>query len=148
MQSITPEKKPFLNGLTYANLPAQFVPRFFWPNKPGAHESTSQMSIYYGLQRMEDTSRTTIGFGMTIEAYVNFGLPGVIMLGVFLGWFYKLVDGLTRHSPLMSYAGLFTVVLIAWSFQTEMPLSMWTSSMFQACVAIMGIPFLIRNFLG
>jgi hypothetical protein len=148
VQSISPAQKPFLNGDTYTNLPAQFVPRFFWPEKPLAHASTYQMSVYYGLQRIEDTARTTIGFGMPIEAYVNFGLPGIIALGLFLGAFYKLVHGRCSQSPLMSYGGLYTIVLIAWSFQTELPLSMWLSSMFQACVAIMGVPFALRNFIG
>jgi hypothetical protein len=148
VEHVTPEKKPFLDGATYATLYAQFVPRFFWPGKPSGHAATTQMSVYYGLQRVEDTVRTTIGFGMVVEAYVNFGLPGIVFLGFLLGAAYKFVHGRTKHSPIMSYAGLFTVVLIAWSIQTEMPLSMWLSSMFQGCVGVLGVPFLIRHVFG
>jgi hypothetical protein len=145
--SRTPDPLPFLNGETYANIPAQFVPRLFWPDKPLSHASTYTLSIYYGLQRIEDTAKTTIGFGMVPEAYANFGLFGVAGLGVLLGAAYKKVQIATRESPLLSYPGLFTVVLMAWSFQTEYTLSMWLSSMFQACVGVIGLPFFLRKFL-
>ncbi|HWA87037.1 MAG TPA: O-antigen polymerase, partial [Opitutus sp.] len=144
----SPAPLPFLGGETYADIPGQFVPRFLWPGKPVGHISTYTLSIYYGLQRAEDTAKTTIGFGMVAEAYANFGLIGVGVLGCALGIFYKKIQTLARDSPLLSYIGLFEIVLMAWSFQTEAPLSMWLSSMFQACVAVMGIPFVLRNVLG
>jgi hypothetical protein len=40
------------------------------------------------------------------------------------------------------------VLLMAWSFQTELTLSIWLSSLFQAAVAVLGMPFVLRNFLG
>ena len=144
----TPERKPYLNGETYVGLPAQFVPRILWPDKPVGHAATYMMSVHYGLQRAEDTAKTTIGFGMLIEAFVNFGLLGVVGFAAAFGAFYKQVHTRCADSPMLSYAGLFTVVLMAWSFQTETPLSMWLSSMFQACVAVMGLPFMLRNLFG
>jgi hypothetical protein len=146
--SITPEHQPYLYGTTYAQIPAQFIPSFFWPDKPPGHISTYTLSIYYGLQREEDTLKTTIGFGMVAEAYANFGFYGVGLLAVLLGAFYKKVQIATTNSPLLSYPGLFLVVLMAWSFQTEWTLSIWLSSMYQACVGIMGLPFILRNVFG
>ncbi len=146
--SRTPDPLPYLAGETYTQIPGQIVPRFFWPEKPVGHISTYTLAIYYGLQRQEDTVKTTIGFGMIAEAYANFGLFGVALLGVFLGAVYKKVQVLSAESPLLSYAGIFQIVLMAWSFQTEYPMSMWLSSMFQACVAVMGLPFAMRNFFG
>jgi len=148
ISSISPDKKPFLGGETYAGLPAQFVPRFFWPDKPVAHVGTYRLAVYYGLQREEDTVNTTIGFGLLNEAYANFGVAGAAMIGAFLGGLYKFVQGRCRDSSVVSYAGLGTIVLMAWSFQTEYTLSMWLSSMYQAAICILGIPFLIRNVLG
>ena len=144
----SPTPLPFLDGETYSDIPGQFVPRLFWPDKPLGHISTYTLSIYYGLQRPEDTLKTTIGFGMVAEAYANFGLFGVAILGVVLGTFYKKVHTLCAESPLLSYAGIFQIVLLAWSFQTEAPMSMWLSSMFQACVAVMGVPFIVRHIAG
>jgi hypothetical protein len=144
----TPDRQPFLAGDTYWDIPGQFVPRFFWPEKPVGHISTYKLSIYYGLQTSEDTYKTTIGFGMIAEAYANFGFPGIAALAFFLGLFYKTVQVRSAQSPLLSYAGLYLVVLMAWSFQTEWPMSLWLSSMFQAAVAILGLPFVLRNFLA
>ncbi len=55
----TPERLPYLDGETYGQIPGQFVPRFFWADKPTGHISTDTLSIYYGLQRPEDTQKTS-----------------------------------------------------------------------------------------
>jgi hypothetical protein len=144
----TPDRQPYLDGDTYWDIPGQFVPRFFWPGKPVGHISTYKLAIYYGLQREEDTINTTIGFGMIAEAYANFGFFGVGLLAFALGVFYKTVQVRTADSPLLSSAGLFLIVLMAWSFQTEWPMSLWLSSMFQACVTILGIPVILRQLFS
>lgn len=146
--SFTPERQPFLNGLTYGQIPSQFVPRFFWPNKPVGHISTHTLSIYYGLQQEEDTGKTTIAFGLLSEAYANFGYFGLIAIGMIFAGVFKIVSDRAAYSPILSYPGLFQIVLMAWSFQSEMTLSIWISSLYQACVAVLGVPFVIRNLLG
>jgi hypothetical protein len=144
----TPERQPFLDGRTYAQIPGQFVPRFFWPGKPVGHISTHTLSIYYGLQDEEATYRTTIAFGLLSEAYANYGLLGMILVGAVFAFCFKKVSGWAAHSPLLSYPGLFQIVLMAWSFQSELTLAAWLSSLYQACVAVLGVPFLVRNLFG
>jgi hypothetical protein len=144
----TPNPLPFLNGETYAQIPGQFVPHFFWPNKPVGHISTYTLSIYYGLQRPEDTQKTTIAFGLLAEAYANFGFYGVGLLGALFAFCLKKYSLWTQQSPMFSYAGLLLVLLMAWSFQTELTLSIWLSSLSQAIVAVLGLPFVLRHFLG
>lgn len=146
--ALSPDRLPFLNGETYAQIPGQFVPRFFWPEKPPGHISTYTLAIYYGLQRREDTIKTTIGFGMVTEAYANFGFFGVGGLGALIGFSLKKVRCWSTNSPLLSYGGLLLVILMAWSFQTEFTMSIWLSSFFQACVCVLGIPLIIRSFLS
>jgi hypothetical protein len=146
--SLTPERLPYLEGETYAQIPGQFVPRPFWPEKPVGHISTYTLSVYYGLQRMEETEKTTIGFGLLTEAYANFGFFGLGFIGAFFGILFKTISSRAAESPILSYGGMFMVVLMAWSFQTELTMSIWLSSLFQACVAILGIPYVVRNFLG
>lgn len=141
----TPARLPYLSGETYRHIPSQFIPRFFWKEKPQAHISTSTLSIYYGLQTEETVKNTTIGFGMVAESYANFGFIGVGLLAVALGAFYKFVQSTTAGCRLLSYPGLFLIILMAWSFQTEATMAIWLSSMFQACVAVLGIPFVVRN---
>ena len=146
--SLTPETLPYLNGETYAQVPGQFVPRFFWPEKPHAHISTDTLAIYYGLQDETTVRNATIGFGLVAEAYANFGFIGVGLLGLGLGAFYKRVHTATAESPLLSYPGLFVIILMAWSFQTEATMAVWLGSMFQACVGVLGVPFILRNLAG
>jgi hypothetical protein len=143
--SLSPERQPYLYGETYAQIPGQFVPRFFWPEKPVGHISTYTLSIYYGLQRVEDTAKTTIGFGLLTEAYANFGFFGLGLIGVFFGGLFKMVSIWASESPILSYGGMLMVVLMSWSFQTELTMSIWLSSLFQACVAILGVPYVVRN---
>lgn len=144
--SVCPERQDYLYGETYKYIPGQFVPRFFWPDKPVGHISTNKLSRYFGLQTEEDTKTTTIGFGMLAEAYANFGFYGLGALGLLVGTMLKKVTTWGSESPLVSYGGLLLVVLIAWSFQVELTLSIWLSSLFQACVAVLGVPMFVRSF--
>lgn len=144
--STTPSTQPFLDGETYLDIPAQFVPRLLWPNKPLGHVSTSKLAVYYGLQTEEETQTTTIGFGMLTEAYANFGWAGVAGIGALLAFFIKKIQCLAQDSPLFSYGGLILVILLAWSFQTEFTLSIWLASLYQACVAVLIIPLALRKF--
>ena len=141
----SPDPLPFLGGETYTYIPGQFVPRFFWPGKPHAHIATDVLCIYYGLQNEETVRSATIGFGMICEAYANFGALGVIGLGIVLGFLFRKAQLATQDSPLLSYAGIFMIILTAWAFQTEANLALWITSMFQALVTVLGLPFLIRN---
>jgi hypothetical protein len=146
--SVTPSNQPFMYGETYRDIPAQFVPRLFWPNKPLGHVSTSRLSVYYGLQNEEDTEKTTIGFGMLSEAYANFGFYGLAFLGIFIGFIFKKIQGYADGCPLFSYGGLLIIILLAWSFQVEFTLSIWLASLYQATIAVLGIPFIIRKFFS
>jgi hypothetical protein len=144
----TPGRLPYLDGETYGQIPGQFVPRFFWAEKPVAHISTYTLSIYYGLQRPEDTMKTTIAFGLLAEAYANFGFYGAGLLAAVFGFCLKKYSLWAQQSPILSYAGLLLVLLMAWSFQTELTLSIWLSSLFQAAVAVLSVPLVLRHFLG
>ncbi|HRE83845.1 MAG TPA: hypothetical protein PLN52_22565 [Opitutaceae bacterium] len=142
----TPARQPFLDGETYTHIIPQLIPRLFWPDKPIGHVSTQRLATYYGLQTEEDTLKTTIGFGMLVEAYSNFGYIGLAVLGIVIGTLSKLAGIWSKYSPLVSYPGLLMVLLMAWSFQIELPLSAWLSSLYQATLAVLGVPFLVKLF--
>ncbi len=144
--SVTPERQDYLWGETYKHIPAQFIPRYFWPDKPVGHISTYTLSKYYGLQSEDDTKKTTIGFGMLTEAYANFGFYGLAMIATLLAYSFRKVAGWASESPLVSYGGLVLVVLVAWSFQVELTLSIWLSSLYQALIIVLGVPLVVRSF--
>jgi hypothetical protein len=145
--SLSPEKLPYLGGDTYRDIPGQFVPRFFWPDKPLGHVSTYRLSVYYGLQREEDTVKTTIGFGILPEAYANFGFFGLALVGALVGFCQKIIRSWSAQSPILSYPGILTVLLMSWSFSTEHTMSIWLSSLYQACVAVLGLIVIVRSFV-
>ena len=70
-------------GATYAAVPAWFIPRGLWADKPFGGGNTWFTSTYvprfYGVNRVE-TSLSAIG-----EAFSNFGIPGVVAVGALLG---------------------------------------------------------------
>lgn len=144
----TPDRQPYLYGETYSYVPPQLVPRFFWPDKPRSHVASYRLAINYGLQTEEGTRTTTIAFGMPAEAYANFGLFGMAALGALSGFVFKRLQTLSLHSPMFSLAGIMMILLTAWSFNAEMTMAVWVSSLYQALVAALGIPFVIRRLLG
>lgn len=143
----SPSRQPHLGGKTYANVLPQLIPRFFWPEKPRSHVSTYELSIYYGLQDEDATQTTTVAFGQLAEAYANFGMLGAIGLGVFFGFVIKKLQCWSRESPMFSLAGLMMILVTAWSFNSELTMAAWVSSLYQALIVVLGLPLLLRGLL-
>jgi len=144
----TPDRQPHLEGETYGYVLPQLVPRLLWPAKPRSHVATYRLSIYYGLQDEDATERTTIAFGLLAEAYANFGLLGGIGLGIVFGFIFKRLQLLSSLSPQFSLAGILMILLTAWSLNSELTLAAWVSSLFQAMVVALGVPFAVRKLSG
>lgn len=70
-------------GSSYLNMPAWFIPRSVWADKPfgGANTwfTTTYVPRFYGAERIE-TSLSAIG-----EAFANFGYVGIVVMAAFLG---------------------------------------------------------------
>jgi len=144
----SPGRQDYLYGKTYVHVLPQMIPRFFWPDKPRSHVATYELSIYYGLQDEDATYRTTVAFGLLTEAYANFGLLGAVLLGCFWGYVLKKLQIWSTFSPMFSFAGLFMILLTAWSFNAELTMAAWVSSFQQAVVVVLGLPLLWRSLLG
>lgn len=146
--NVTPDRQDYLYGSTYTHVLPQLIPRFFWEDKPRSHIATYQLGIYYGLQREEDTLATTIAFGLLAEAYANFGLVGAVLLGCFWGLTLRKLQLWSASSPMFSFAGLFMILLTAWSLNSELTMAAWVSSFFQAVLMVLGAPLLLRSLIG
>jgi hypothetical protein len=137
---------PFLFGDTYVILPALLIPRIFYPDKPAAHEGTFRLNIHYGFQTREQTETTTIGFGLLNEAYANFGLAGMGILAIVSGAFYGSVERWAAEAPLLSFRGLFAIIVASYSFQTEFAAGVYVAALFQSTIALLGLSLLILRF--
>jgi hypothetical protein len=146
--SRVPEHQPYLLGQSYIDIPALLIPRFLWPNKPSSLEANVRLALYFGLVDEESAKNVSIAFGPLAESYVNFGLIGLGLLGAVIGFGYRHVCTLSTGAPQLSAIGLFVILLTAWSFQSEMVLATWISSLFQAAVVVVGVPLGFRKFFG
>ena len=143
-----PAEKPYLWGESYVDIPAQFIPRFLWANKPSSLLANIRLAVYFNLVDPDSAFSVSIAFGPLAEAYVNFGYFGVGLFGLLMGAGYKRISMLADGMPQFSALGIFMILLTAWSFQAEQVLATWVSSLFQACVVCIGLPVAYRRFFG
>lgn len=76
-------------GETLANAFIAFIPRIIWPEKPvvaGSNEIVFQYTL------MEFAFGTSVAAGQTMEFFVNFGLPGVIIGFAIFGFIFAWID--------------------------------------------------------
>jgi hypothetical protein len=102
-RALTPNVHPFLNGSTYARLPASLVPRVVWPGKPDLSFAGDFADDYWGRSTASDHSAQPVG--IVGELYLNWGTLAVF-LGMFvLGFAYRLwYSWLARRWSLLAIA--------------------------------------------
>jgi len=66
------------------------IPRAIWPTKPVVAGSGSLVTQYTGIQFAEGTA---VGIGHVMEAYVSFGITGVLVGFIMLGTIIGVIDG-------------------------------------------------------
>lgn len=141
-----PSVKPYLEGESYIDIPAQFVPRFLWPDKPSGLLSNIRLALYFNLVNLSNATSVSIAFGIVAEAYINFGVLGVAGLGAVMGMVFRRLSMLSQSAPIFSSLGILMILLTAWSFQIEQVMATWLGSLFQAAVVCIGLPLAYRRF--
>jgi hypothetical protein len=79
----------YANGGTLAAAAVSWVPRILWPNKPKTGGSGSLVSMYTGMKFGDGTS---IGAGLVMELYINYGIWCVAIGFLVLGVVVTLID--------------------------------------------------------
>lgn len=106
----TPGFVPYWNGASYYPLLFKFVPRFIYPDKP--REVTGQTFGHrYGLLDRANFE-TSYNLPQLIEAYINFGPLGVVVLMFLFGVFYRAVQTVFVH-PGMGFGALVACVYLS-----------------------------------
>lgn len=145
VQAETPEKRAFLNGETYAVIPALLIPRMFNPNKLNTHEGAHLLSIHYGLQTREATETSTIAWGPLIESYANFGILGVIGLAIITGAMYGAVAKFATGVPILSLRMLVAIVFAAMALQVEWTAGMYVTALYQSLAVVLALSFVLME---
>ena len=81
---------PFAYGQTLYQGVIAVIPRAIWPTKPVVAGSGSLVTQYTGIQFAEGTA---VGIGHVMEAYISFGVIGVIGGFIALGTLIGAIDG-------------------------------------------------------
>ena len=135
VQQKSPREVPFLNGITYEHIPRLLLPRFIDSGKGISHAGNVLLTVNYGLQNLEQTATTSIGWGLLPEAYANFGYLGVGMLAAALGVFYGLAARLTVGVPMTSLRFVIGLLILAASTRAD-TMGIFVSSQFQGIVGV------------
>lgn len=94
----TPQQVDYKHGETLTYLFYTLIPRFVWPQKPTAQEANRILPIEYELQAPESAETGTMfGVGHVAEAYVNYGLFGIVPVFLLLGVLYSVPGLVLQH---------------------------------------------------
>jgi hypothetical protein len=135
VQAVTPQSLPYLEGETYSLLPSMLVPRFVEPDKMQSQAGLNLLSVRYGLQTVESSANTTIGWGLVAEAYANFGHFAVVPIGILLGIVCGTLTRISAAAAPLSLSMLVTIAAGIVLFNVEMDLSYLITTLAQTIAA-------------
>lgn len=147
VQRVTPEYIPFLGGESYTLLPYMLVPRFIMPDKIASQASMILLNVHYEIQTAEGAQTTAIGWGPVVEAYANFGYPGVIGVGMLLGLLIGILTRWGAGRPIVSLPSLVTIAGLVTVINAESDLSYMITNFLQTLASIFFFYLLLREFI-
>ena len=131
----TPDEVPYFNGATYAPIPRLLIPRFIDDEKGISHAGNVMLTVNYGLQTLEQTRSTSIGWGLVPEAYANFGYLGIAGLAVVLAMFYAWITNLTVGVPMTSLRFVLGLLIMGAATKAD-TMGVFVTQQFQGIVGV------------
>ena len=131
----TPSEVPFFDGATYAPIPRLLIPRFIDDEKGLSHMGNIILTVNYGLQTLEQTQTTSIGWGLIPEAYANFGYLGIAGLAIVLAIFYSMVTRMTVGVPMTSLRFVLGLLIMAAATRAD-TMGVFVTTQFQGVVGV------------
>ena len=91
-----PKNVPYQKGATYLVQVCMPIPRFVWPGKPSLQAGIMMAELRGEVDKRTGQAYYTRCPGILGEMYLNFGVPGLLLLNFLGGW---LVRGWDRIAP-------------------------------------------------
>jgi hypothetical protein len=88
---MTPEVLPYYDGFTYRQIIPMLLPRFIWPDKPSTMDLTNEVALRYGWLSPLLVGRVAVSAGLMDEAYMNYGVGGVVLVMFLFGAFIRIM---------------------------------------------------------
>jgi hypothetical protein len=104
----------------------------------------NMLNIRYGLLTAQETQSTAAGWGLVAEAFANFGLPGVILVGFFLGLLCGFVERWATGAALISLPSFCAVIIVMQLVNVEADAAELLTTLFQSIVSISSIYWVIQ----
>ena len=122
------------------------TPRVFFPEKPELMSDSDKVRRYSGVRVAGRESNTSIAFGYSAEAYIDFGVPlmflPVFAFGIFIGAMYALFRSLIWHRELFVAFGTVAFWLSAYLFERSWATMLGVSVGF---MVYLGLPTLLLD---
>ncbi len=96
--SQTPGSLPYLEGYSYNDLYLFLVPRFIWPDKPTNMDKANFIALRYGWIDPSQVGNQAVTPGLMDEAFINFGVSGVIIVMAAIGALFGVLSTALNNS--------------------------------------------------
>jgi len=148
VQTLTPDRVPYLDGESYTYLAGMLVPRILNPNRGSTQVVMNLLDVRYGFLTREETRSTAVGVNIVPEAFANFGYLGVIAIGIFFGIFTGYFTRISISQEATSLPTLFAIAAMVTVINLEADLSYLMTTFFQSAVAVTVFYYGLRFMFG
>jgi hypothetical protein len=142
-----PKVIDYTNGATLRDALVHIVtPRVFFPDKPELMSDSDKVRKYSGVRVAGRESNTSIAFGYSAEAYIDFGVPLMFLpvfgFGLFIGAMYALFRSIIWHRELFVAFATVAFWLSAYLFERSWAQMLGVSMGF---MVYLGVPTLLLD---
>ncbi len=139
----TPDPIPYLYGKTYKTLLYVFIPRMLWHNKPVVEDGQFFAHRYHFITDNDHVSCWSIP--LPTEAWINFGLPGIILSAIIIGLLINFFWSLFAAGEQIRNI-IFATIIVFTASQGETNTTITIGSMIHALIFYWIVDIIVRHW--
>jgi hypothetical protein len=94
-----------------------WIPRALWRNKPGFTDFSAMYNTMMSGGSAVNTTGATVAYSVAGGAYINYGFPGVVQIGILFGWLCVVTERVFLGNKNRLIVMLFGLGLATWMFR-------------------------------